>query len=111
MSKPLPMQPLVMVGKVVRFKANAVVAHLLREASQGRRCSLNDLGIHDFPQADCEQFYQLIGYSLCGYHELSNVSDESALAASKQAKKTWPDAGGCRDDGCEIHIGVAKEEP
>lgn len=40
----------------------------------------------DHPQADVEQFYQLIGYSVGGYCELSLVSDESADAAVEAAR-------------------------
>lgn len=91
-----------------RFKANAVVRLLLDE-SQMRGFGLNELAGRDLPQADWEQFYQLIGYSLTGYHELSNVSDQSAIDTSVEARKTIPQAGGCRDDGCAIHIGVERE--
>jgi hypothetical protein len=104
---PHPMQPLVKDPKggrrgVVRFRGNAVVQYLLDEGG----LSLNDLAKVDFPQEDLEQFAQLIGYSLCGYHELSYVSDDSALAASKASGGYK----GCRDGGCEIHIGVPKEK-
>lgn len=100
-----PMQPLVKVGDVVRFRANAIVCHLLDHGG----IDLNRLAFmrDQFSQDDWEQFAQLIGYSLCGYHELSYVSDESALAASAKAREQWPESGGCRDgDGCEIHSGV-----
>jgi hypothetical protein len=98
------------LGGVIRFKANPVVKILLDE-SQKLGFGLNELSLRDFPQVDWEEFYQLIGYSLSGYHELSAVSDESALAATKAAQDQFPGVEGCRDHGCEIHCGVEKEEP
>jgi hypothetical protein len=92
-----------------RFKENAIVRFLLDEASDGRKCDLNRLAVRDFPQADWEQFYQLIGYSLHGYHELSNVSDESAKEATLAARKVIPGVEACRDVGCSIHCGVERE--
>jgi len=59
-----------------------------------------------FSQEDREQFVQLMGYSIAGYHELSYVSDESAARASALARAIDPGArGGCRDAGCPIHGG------
>ena len=60
-----------------------------------------------FSREDLVQFCQLIGYSLCGYHELSEVTDNEALAASQAARdQGFEGAEGCRDQGCEIHCGV-----
>ena len=87
---------------VVRFRPNTVVRHLLDKGS----IRLSDLAMVDFPQEDLEQFAQLIGYSLAGYHELSYVSDGSALAASKASGGYK----GCRDKGCEWHAGVPREK-
>lgn len=102
------MQPFVVdPGGVVRFRGNALVRYLLDHGG----LNLNDLSRVPASQDDQEQFAQLIGYSLCGFHELSYVSDETAteasIAASKQLGRT---VGGCRDQGCEIHIGVPREE-
>jgi hypothetical protein len=93
---------------IVRFKGNPIVRTLLDEA-QKLGFGLNELGLRDLPQADWEEFYQLIGYSLKGYHELSFVSDESALAATKAAQDQFPGVEACRDHGCEIHCGIKKE--
>ena len=57
----------------LRFKANAIVRHLLDHGG----LDMNKLAVIDFTQEDREQFAQLIGYSLSGYSELSYVSDES----------------------------------
>lgn len=106
-----PMQPFIVKNKVVRFKANVIVSTMLEE-SQKRGFGLNELAraSRKFTQADWEEFYQLIGYSLCGYHELSFVSDETAREATKEAKKLDPEFAGCRDVGCQIHCGVEREE-
>ena len=93
-------QPMQSVEKdahgVVRFHANAIVRHLLDHG----KIDLNQIALLDVSQEDHEQFAQLIGYSICGYHELSYVSDESAAQASERAKEIMPNAGGCRDKGC-----------
>ncbi len=107
MTQKYPLQPIYRDERDnIRFRSNAVVEHLLNYGG----LDLNDLAAIDFPQADQEQFYQLIGYSLCGFHELSGVSDETALRASAEARTTLDLAQqktvGCRDDGCVIHSGV-----
>lgn len=113
-----PMQPFEMVEpsdgpKKVRFRGNGIVRRLLEHTSARRRprLGLNELAAMEFRQLDWEEFFQLLGYSLAGYHELSFVSDETALAATKAAQKAFPDEpkiAGCRDDGCQIHLGVTK---
>lgn len=104
------MQPIIKdKGGRPRFQANAIVRFLLDEASEGRKCDLNRLARRDFTQADWEQFYQLIGYSLHGYHELSMVSDESAKEATAAAQALFPGVQACRDIGCELHCGVERE--
>lgn len=72
----------------IRFKRNRIVDVLLAQAS-ARGYTLNDLAIHgdDFPQDDWEQFYQLIGYSVSGYVELSFISDESKEKAELEADR------------------------
>lgn len=106
-----PMQPLVKLhpNGVVRFKENALVQYLLRNGG----IDLNRLALVEASQEDRMQFAQLIGYTLCGYHELSYVTDASARAASAKARRLGlvEGRGGCRDgDGCDLHSGVAKED-
>lgn len=113
---PQPMQPVYMTDRnTLRFRENVIVRVLLdRDTESGRVYpdfparsdgGLNWIAVQRFSQADQEQFAQLIGYSISGYHELSYVSDESAAKASALAKKVLPGAGGCRDKGCPYHGG------
>ena len=104
-----PMQPFVNERGTIRFQRNAIVRAVLDAASEGRKLDLNDLAAMDFSQEDRCQFAQLIGYSLVGYHELNEVSDEHAKDATAAARAVFPDASGCRDSGCTVHCGVARE--
>lgn len=97
-----PMQPVYQDDdRTLRFRENAIVEHLLDRSG----IDLNQIATLDFSKEDREQFAQLIGYSVAGYHELSYVSDESAAQASVLAGEVVPGAGGCRDAGCSIHGG------
>lgn len=80
-----PSQPLYKDSQgVIRFKQNKIVEYLKNE-SQLRGMGLNHLVIIDFPKEDWDQFYQLIGYSVSGYGELSMVSEEAKDEADKVA--------------------------
>jgi PHD/YefM family antitoxin component YafN of YafNO toxin-antitoxin module len=68
LAKSKPMQPLI----DGRFKENKIVSYCL-----DNDVNMNKLAVMSFTQEDREQFYQLIGYSLGGYADLSQVSDES----------------------------------
>lgn len=100
-----PIQPFEKTNDVVRFKANKIVRYLLDNGP----FDLNHLAELEFSQDDRVQFAQLIGYSLCGFHELNYVPDDDCDQASAAARAQGFDAGGCRDDGCEIHCGVERE--
>ena len=85
-----PMQPIVNVDGVHRFKSNAIVRYLLDAGP----FDLNKLAIMPFSQEDREQFAQLIGYSVSGYGELSYVrrklvdeADAASAALMKKGKK------------------------
>lgn len=81
MSKPThPVQPLVEVDGVVRFKENAIVRTLLDAGP----LDMNRIAAMAFSQEDHEQFAQLIGYSLSGFAELSYVRDRTYDRAAKQ---------------------------
>ncbi|MBN8489618.1 MAG: hypothetical protein J0M20_18045 [Burkholderiales bacterium] len=78
-----PIQPLEEVQGVLRFKANAIVRHLL---DTHPTCDMNKLACIGFSDDDRQQFAQLIGYSLSGYSDLrSYVSDEAYSAAAHMA--------------------------
>lgn len=104
-----PLQPLHLKNGVMRFKDNAIVSDLLDFATPKGFDMNHIVGSGKYSQDDLEQFAQLIGYSLCGFHELYYVSDETAVIASVVARCINPESGGCRDNDCEIHIGVDRE--
>lgn len=71
---PHPCQPIIKDDNgISRFKQNTIVRFLL---NNGGFVDLNKLAIMEFPREDKVQFAQLIGYSICGFGELSYVSDE-----------------------------------
>ncbi len=70
-----PMQPVYEDEHgVARFKENAIVRFLLDQGPH----DMNSLALRYFTKENREQFLQLIGYSLCGFEELSYVSDEAS---------------------------------
>lgn len=76
-----PIQPLVRDKQgVIRFKANAIVRHLLDNYKLG---TLNELARQEFPDEDWQQFWQLIGYS---HANIPKVSDEVWQAADAMYK-------------------------
>lgn len=78
-----PIQPLERdASGVVRFKANAIVQHLLDAGP----FDMNALARMDFTDEDRAHFAQLIGYSLSGFSELSYVSDDTYAAAEAMAR-------------------------
>lgn len=79
-----PIQPLITDPHgVLRFKANAIVQHLL---DTHPTVDMNTLARGAFTDEDRQQFAQLIGYSLSGYSDLrSYVSDEAYSAAAHLA--------------------------
>ena len=103
-----PSRPNAIVQYVVERAAQMVATHPMHAG----RLDLNGLHTMSFSQEDREQFAQLMGYSISGYHELSYVSDLSAAEASLLAEKILPGAGGCRDQGCPIHslVGHSDED-
>lgn len=83
-----PIQPLELdCNGTLRFKANAIIRHLLDHGG----IVLNDLARMDFSQNDREQFAQLIGYSLGGYGELGYVSDETYETAQRMHDECEPE--------------------
>lgn len=66
-----PIQPLVIVDGVKRFKRNAVVRYLLDHGG----IDMNKLARMDFDADDRQHFMQLIGYSHSGYGGLECASE------------------------------------
>lgn len=87
MARKHPMQPILKddLG-TVRFRKNAIVAFLVDYASQ-RDCNMNTLAIMPFSQDDWTQFYQLIGYSVSGFCDLSAPSESAKDKAYEAAAK------------------------
>lgn len=80
-----PVQPLVVDEQgVVRFQANAIVRFLLDAGPY----DMNALSLMPFSDEDRAQFAQLIGYSLCGFGDLSYVSDEVFERAESMPRST-----------------------
>ena len=80
-----PMQPVVMVGKVARFKGNQIVRYLLDAGP----FDMNDLAIMKFTREDQEQFAQLIGYSVSGAGDLGYMSKALIAKANAESDKLF----------------------
>lgn len=82
-----PIQPIVKDPQgTLRFKENAIVIFLL-EFGEKNGVGMNELAAMPFSKEDRAQFAQLIGYSLCGFSELSHyVSGDDYAAAEEMAK-------------------------
>ena len=66
---------------VVRFKDNAVVRWLV----DNKKISLNELVQQTFPVEDQEEFWQMLGYSVSGFGDLSWVRPETVVEADRRA--------------------------
>lgn len=72
------------VNGTLRFKANAICRWLLDEGEK-YGLDLNKIAtVKTFSQEDRIQFAQLIGYSVCGWGELSYVTDEAYASVCTQ---------------------------
>ena len=81
-----PMQPIVLApDKVLRFKANAIVRHLLDLCTERGIASMNTIAVLPFSVEDREQFAQLIGYSVSGFGDLSYARRATVAAANAVA--------------------------
>lgn len=80
-----PMQPLVTDDTgTIRFRENKIVRFLLEQGPFDLN-SLVPMALKRFPVSDLEQFYQLIGYSVSGYGELSFIRPETVEKADQKA--------------------------
>jgi hypothetical protein len=86
------MQPIIATYEgIARFRANKIVQWVLRQGKRGRKFDLNDIIVEDFPIEDVEQFWQMLGYSLSGYGELSFIREETIAHADAEAERLGPD--------------------
>lgn len=79
-----PLQKVVKEGqRVTRFVSNGAVRYLLDKGTK----TMNDVVLAfqrgEFDEADLQQFYQLIGYSIDGYAELDWISRDSVRAVDE----------------------------
>ena len=68
---------------VIRFKANAIVNWIV---SSGR-LNLNDILLDEYSIEDIEEFWQLMGYSVSEYGELSFIREETVAVADAIAER------------------------
>ena len=80
-----PMQKIVWVGDVIRFRENAIVLMLLDEGP----FDMNQIARRNFSQEDREQFAQLIGYSVSSAGSLSYMSAATASRGDIEAEKLF----------------------
>lgn len=78
-----PIQPVILVNGVQRFKPNEIVRYLLDNGG----IDMNQLALQKFSKDDQQHFAQLIGYSISGYADLSYVSDEMLDRVEKTIPK------------------------
>ncbi len=70
-----PVQPVVFVGEVARFRENKIVSFLLDNGRALQIVDMNTLAHLKFKREDRVQFAQLIGYSVSGFGDLSYVQN------------------------------------
>ena len=94
-----PMQPLEIVGKVLRFKRNAIVDDLLKHG-EATGLGLNELVIRQvYSKEDWTQFAQLIGYSHSGASAyLTNDELDAAMAVYENGETE-----------CEAKLAIAEQ--
>lgn len=72
---------------VVRFKGNAIIRWMLKQGEAGRQFDLNSIDTYAFPADDLVQFWQLLGYSVSGYGDLSFIPDNEKDACDAIAEE------------------------
>lgn len=86
-----PMQPIeIDEHGVARFKANAIVRHLIDHGS----IDLNDIARLGFSPDDNAQLAQLIGYSVSGFGDLQTASPQVIDAADAEVNRLIADRAG-----------------
>lgn len=94
-----PVQPLIMVDGVLRFKENKAISWVLDKGN----LDLNRMHAQGFSQEDLEQVSMLVGYSLSGFGGLSHVSDETYERAEKQSSAASPQVVADERNSNEYH--------
>lgn len=76
-----PMQPIEVADDgVIRFRRNKIVIDLLNKARKQGGFGLNEIVTnHSYSTEDLDQLYQLIGYSVSGYGELTGVVSRESI--------------------------------
>lgn len=88
-----PMQPLIKDKEgVIRFKKNAIIDWMF----QSGKLDLNEIAVLPFSDEDRTQLAQLLGYSICGFSDLSYVSDDDFEAA--EIEYLFDQDGACPTD-------------
>lgn len=80
-----PMQPVVDVNGVHRFKMNAIIDKLY-DYSLRHGYGLNEIALDNFSDDDRQQFAQLIGYSVSGYGTLGYCNEDVYEKAMLQSE-------------------------
>lgn len=78
-----PMQPVILVRDVARFKVNEICRWLIDSG----RASMNEIACIPFSDEDRAQFAQLIGYSVSGWGDLSYVKKKQIEEADSAVTK------------------------
>lgn len=95
-----PMQPVVLVDGIPRFKQNAIVRYLLDLCQVKGSADMNTLALIPFSQEDHEQFAQLIGYSVSGAGGLSYMRKALIDRADVEAAELMA-INKCRNPCCK----------
>lgn len=96
---PQPMQHVRWDGKgVIRVRENAIVRWMLDRGQAAGVFDLNDIARTPFPPEDREQFAQLIGYSVSGAGDLSEMSYATMNVADALAAELYEATGGIDPD-------------
>lgn len=80
----------------IRFKKNAIVDFLVRDMRPGYDMNTIVRMYHEgkFSYEDLLQFYQLVGYSVSGFGDLSAVKDEDWSRADKERDRLLSERSG-----------------
>lgn len=76
-------------NNVIRFKENKIINWMLDQGRAGNEFNLNTIALKahlgEFSIGDATQFWQLLGYSVSGYGDLSLIPAEEVEACDAEA--------------------------